>query len=142
MPDANLQRYARFFEQLSADNLTQLATVMTEDIHFIDPFNDVRGLKQVEKVFAHMFDSLENARFTVSHMGMSDNEQPLGFLRWELNASLRGQPYPIIGMSEVSFAADGRVSLHIDHWDAARQFYERLPLVGGLLRAIRSRLTV
>jgi steroid delta-isomerase len=142
MPDANLQRYARFFEQLSADNLTQLATVMTEDIHFIDPFNDVRGLKQVEKVFAHMFDSLENARFTVSHMAMSDNEQPLGFLRWELNASLRGHPYPIIGMSEVSFAADGRVSLHIDHWDAARQFYERLPLVGGLLRAIRSRLTV
>jgi steroid delta-isomerase len=142
MPDENLQRYARFFEQLSADNITQLTTVMTEDIHFIDPFNDVKGLKQVEKVFSHMFESLDNPQFRVSHMAMSDNDQAMGFLRWELNSTLRGRPYQIIGMSEVCLAADGRVSLHIDHWDAARQFYERLPLVGGLLRAIRSRLKV
>lgn len=89
-----------------------------------------------------MFDNLENARFTVSHMAITDNNEPLGFLRWELDSALKGKPYRIIGMSEVSFAADGRVNKHIDHWDAARQFYEKLPLVGGLLRIIRSRLKV
>ena len=142
MPDANLQRYATFFEELSADNLMQLSRVMTDDIHFIDPFNDVRGLAKVEKIFEHMFSNLEQPQFTVSHMGMADNAESLGFLRWELDSMLRGKPYRIIGMSEVSFAADGRVSLHVDHWDAAQQFYERLPVLGGVLRMIRSRLTV
>ena len=89
-----------------------------------------------------MFSNLERPQFTVSHMGMADNDEQLGFLRWELDSMLRGKPYRIIGMSEVIFAADGRVSLHVDHWDAAQQFYERLPVIGGVLRMIRSRLTV
>jgi len=38
------------------------------------------------------------------------------------------------GMSDVHFAPDGRVADHQDHWDAAAQFYGRLPLVGPLLR--------
>jgi len=140
MTDKNLQRYAEFFEQLTVENLSRLSTVMTEDIHFVDPFNDVRGLKPVEKIFRHMFDSLQNARFTVSHTAMADSDKALGFLRWELDCTLRGKTYRIVGMSEVGFANDGRVNLHIDHWDAAQQFYEQLPLIGGLLRIIRSRL--
>ena len=54
MTDEKLQRYAEFFEQLTAENLSGLSGVMTEDIHFIDPFNDVRGIVPVEKIFRHM----------------------------------------------------------------------------------------
>ena len=140
MPNDYLQNYADFFDNLSIDNLANLSSVMTEDIHFIDPFNDTHGLRQVEKIFAHMYTSLETPRFSVAHMGMADGDEPLGFLRWELNATLRGKAYRITGMSEVRFAADGRVNLHVDHWDAAQQFYEHLPVVGWVLRTIRSRL--
>ena len=38
------------------------------------------------------------------------------------------------GMSEIRFAPDGRVTDHQDHWDAATQFYGRLPLIGPALR--------
>ena len=142
MTDTNLQRYAAFFEELNIDRLGTLSSVMTEDVYFADPFNEVSGLAQVEKIFRHMYSDLDNPRFTVSHMAMADGPEPLGFLRWELNCHLRGKPYRITGMSEVSFATDGRVNRHVDHWDAAHQFYERLPLIGGLLRLIRSRLKV
>jgi steroid delta-isomerase len=142
MHDDSLQRYTAFFESLRPDNLEQLSSVMTDDIHFVDPFNDVRGLEAVIKIFRHMFSSLEDPRFTVTHAAMSDGQLPRGLIRWELNSVLKGQPYHIVGMSEIGFAADGRVCLHIDHWDAAAQFYARLPVVGWLLRKIRSRLQV
>jgi hypothetical protein len=29
---------------------------------------------------------------------------------------------------------------HIDYWDAAEQIYERLPVLGNVLRPIRERL--
>jgi len=45
------------------------------------------------------------------------------------------------GMSELTFTADGKVARHIDHWDASKAFYEKLPLVGALLRAIRRRVS-
>jgi hypothetical protein len=142
MPDSSLQRYTGFFEELEPANLSQLVSVMTEDVHFVDPFNDVRGVESVEKIFLHMFRSLENPTFKVTHAAMTDNVDPQGLIRWELSSSLNGKPYNIVGMSEIAFAADGRVSSHIDHWDAAQQFYERIPAIGWLLRTIRARLAV
>lgn len=142
MHDSRLGAYVACFEALSPETLAQLSNVMTDDIHFVDPFNDVRGLKQVEKIFAHMFASLDNPAFQVTHAVVSDGPEPRGLLRWQLSSSLNGKPYSIIGMSEVGFAADGRVCEHIDHWDAGAQFYERLPIIGWLLRKIRARLQV
>jgi steroid delta-isomerase len=142
MSDASLKRYIDFFEQLNADNLNLLPTVMTEDVHFVDPFNDVNGLEAVESIFQHMFNNLEDTKFTVSHAAVTAGSEPHGLMRWELSSLLNGKPYNIIGMSEVGFAADGRVNSHIDHWDAGQQFYERLPVIGWLLRIIRSRLAV
>ena len=43
-------------------------------------------------------------------------------------------------MSEVTLAEDGRVLAHIDHWDPAAQLYERVPVLGAVLRMIRRRL--
>jgi len=34
----------------------------------------------------------------------------------------------------------GKVVEHIDYWDAAEQVYERLPLLGPILRRVRQRL--
>jgi steroid delta-isomerase len=142
MADANLQVYANFYEKLSPATLGQLGNVMTEDVRFVDPFNDVQGLPAVEQIFVHMFASLDNPAFRVSHAAMSAGPDPRGLLLWELTSTLNGKPYNIVGMSEVTFAADGRVCRHIDHWDAGRQFYERLPVIGWLLKKIRARLSV
>jgi len=43
-------------------------------------------------------------------------------------------------MSELTFDSDGKVARHVDHWDAGKEFYEKLPLLGGVLRAIRRRV--
>ena len=123
MFESDLQRYTEFFERLNADNLRDLVSVMTEDVHFVDPFNDVHGIEPTEKVFRHMYQNLHNPQFKVTHAAMTSDAEPCGLIRWELDALLKGKPYKIVGMSEISFAADGRVSSHIDHWDAARQFY-------------------
>jgi len=142
MNEPNLRRYTEFFERLSPDCLSQLSTVMTEDVHFVDPFNDVAGLDQVEAIFRHMFENLDHVQFTVTRSAITGESDTAGLIRWELRSMLNGQPYNIVGMSELEFAADGRVNVHIDHWDAGQQFYERIPVVGALLRLIRRRLAV
>ena len=142
MTEENLRSYADFFETLDRDSLTRLSEVMTEDIRFKDPFNDVTGIEDTAKIFSHMFENLGDPRFSVTDFAIASGDPSRGFLLWQLTATLRNKPYRISGMSEVRISADGRISLHIDHWDAAQQFYEHLPLVGGLLRTIRSRLKI
>ena len=142
MTDSRLQVYTDFFSQLSPGTLGQLAEVMTEDVHFVDPFNDIHGLEAVERIFLHMFDSLQNPVFKVRHAAMSTGHERRGLISWEMTSLLNGKPYNIAGMSEVSFAADGRVCAHIDYWDAGQQFYERIPVIGSILKIIRARLAV
>lgn len=137
-----LRRYATAFEELQPETVASLDAVMADKVRFVDPFNDVTGIEIVKRLFDDMFENLEDARFKVLHAAIDDIQTDTGLLGWELNARFRGKPYRVTGMSEVQFASDGRVSQHIDHWDAARQFYEHLPIVGWLLRGIRKRLKV
>jgi hypothetical protein len=38
------------------------------------------------------------------------------------------------------FAADGRIARHRDYWDVAEELYEKVPLLGGLMRLVKRRL--
>ena len=44
-----------------------------------------------------------------------------------------------MGASHLVFDAQGLVVLHRDYWDAAEELYEKLPLVGSLMRWLKRR---
>jgi hypothetical protein len=128
-----------FFESLSPAALDRLAEVATPNIHFVDPFNDVIGLEPLRRILRGMYADTQDPRFAVTHRAFDGD---VCFLRWVFTArvpALRGD-WRIEGMTELRFAEDGRVREHIDHWDAARQFHERLPVLGWVLRRVRRRL--
>lgn len=137
---AALLRYAAFFEALSLDSLSQLSQHVTEDVHFRDPFNDFTGRPRMERAFRHMFKLLDEVRFEVLDVACGDTA---AYLRWTMIYRRRqGPERRIEGMSEIVLAEDGRISAHIDHWDAAGQLYEKLPVIGAILRRLRRRLQV
>jgi hypothetical protein len=39
----------------------------------------------------------------------------------------------------VVFNEEGRVTMHRDYWDAAEELYEKLPVVGALMRWLKKR---
>lgn len=139
MSVAGAEAYIRFHESMTPDSLARLGDVAAPGIHFVDPFNDVTGIEPLRRILAKMFAELAAPRFVVTHRAWDGD---VCFLRWRFEACGKsgGKPWTIEGMSELHFAADGRVVSHIDHWDAGRQFYEKLPLIGAILRAIRRRV--
>ena len=62
------------------------------------------------------------------------------WLTWDFHLVLRGRALCIHGASHLRFAADGRVCVHRDYWDPAEELYEKLPLIGALMRWLRRRL--
>lgn len=52
----------------------------------------------------------------------------------------RGELTRSLGVSHMSFDAEGRVALHRDFWDSASGLLEHVPVVGGLIRTIKRRL--
>lgn len=132
------ERYCRYLETLTPESLARLSDHVTPDVRFKDPFNDVRGVEALAAIFRHMFATIPDVRFTVRHM-MAEGDNCL--MTWRFEGTLRGRAWGFDGSSALCFAPDGRVAEHIDYWDAAENFYERLPLIGWLLRRIRRRLS-
>ncbi len=136
--EAAAQRLKAFYEQLSPAHLSDLGQYYAPQAHFRDPFNDVRGLPAIAHIFAHMFETLEQPRFTVTHSLVQGNR---AFLNWEFRFAMRRWRPNVVqcieGVTWLHFDAQGRVLLHRDYWDAAQELYETLPLLGGLMRWLR-----
>lgn len=129
--------YVRFWETLSPDSLHRLDELADPDVHFLDPFNDVRGVAAFRAVFEDMFQRVSEPRFRVTSRA---HDGALCFLRWDFTFRWGSQDWFIAGVSEVRFNPSGRVVSHIDHWDAASQLYERFPVIGWVLKKLRRRL--
>ena len=132
-----IEIYAGFLEGLTADSLSKLSNYVTSDVHFVDPFNNVSGVDHMTRVFSAMFTEVGPIRFSVTE---ARGDASTGMLAWQFEAEFRGKPWAFEGTSVLRFSPDGRVCEHIDHWDAAGNFYERLPIIGWLLGVLRRQL--
>ena len=138
---AHLAAYIAFWEGLGEADLTRLEAIFTPDIHFKDPFNDVHDVAHLRRVLAHMFATVGPPRMTVLEVCLN-REETVCMLKWRFEADLMGRPWCVTGVSEIRFADDGRAMSHIDHWDAAEQFWTRIPGIGWLLRRLAKRAAV
>lgn len=133
------QLIARWFEQLSPESLTKIESIYAKDARFVDPFNGLQGIESVRKVYTHMFESLDNPRFLVTRIASTG---PLGFMTWTFSFSCRGRAQSIEGCTQFELDADGLIMLHLDYWDAAKQVYEQIPVLGSVLRMLRRKLSL
>ncbi len=135
---ATVDRVVQFFETLQPTTLGQLADCYDPQVRFKDPFNDVVGLAAVERIFGHMFETLDAPRFVVTGRVV---QGPQCFLTWDFHfrfrSMRRGQDQCIRGVSHLVISPAGLVTLHRDYWDAAEELYEKLPLVGSLMRWLK-----
>ena len=136
---ASLQHVIDFFESISPETAHSLSDIYTDDVWFKDPFNEVHGIAPVRHVFTHMFDQLDAPRFVVTHSMLQEDH---AFLTWDFLFRMRrfsSDEQCIRGATHIRFAADGRVNYHRDYWDAAEELYEKLPVVGALMRWLKAR---
>ena len=139
IPEA-IERLVQFFEQLQPKDLQRLPDIYAPEARFKDPFNEVQGLPAIEGIFAHMFEALDSPHFIVTERIVQDNRC---FLVWDFRFRFKRFDttswQTVRGGTHLIFNDAGLVTLHRDYWDAAEELYEKLPLVGGLMRWLKRR---
>ena len=131
------RRVAAFFERFGPQDLAALGDWYRDDATFKDPFNDVQGIAAIRQVYSHMFETLRDPRFVVWRCTAADGEC---WLAWRFSFGSGSGVSEIAGASHLAFAADGRIARHRDYWDPAEELYEKVPVLGWVMRAIRRRL--
>jgi hypothetical protein len=138
--EAGANAYLAFWSGLTPLLLDRLDTVVVDEIHFKDPFNDVVGREAFRAVLVHMFEKTKSPSTTILHWGWGGPSLVMARWRFSAEVPVLGK-WVVEGMSDIRLAPDGRVLSHVDHYDAAEQVYARLPGLGGLLGLIRRRMS-
>jgi ketosteroid isomerase-like protein len=142
-PEHALQEVAQFFNHLAPSDLDRLHLYYTEDAFFKDPFNEVRGLSEIRRIFAHMFESLTRPRFVITQ---SVQQGAQCFVTWDFIFGLSGRAdaeITVRGASHLVLQEDAgqwRIAMHRDYWDVAEELYEKLPVLGSLMRWLKRRV--
>lgn len=131
------RRAAAFFERFQASDVDALGDIYSDDAAFKDPFNDVQGLASIQRVYRHMFETLEDPRFTVWRCTPGDGDCWLG---WRFSFGTGSATRIVKGASHLEFAPDGRIQSHRDYWDPAEELYLDVPVLGWIMRTVRRRL--
>jgi hypothetical protein len=132
-----LDDIVRWFETLTPASARRATDFYTADAVFKDPFNEVGGAEPIARIYAHMFEQVEGPRFRVTDRFSG----PTGtMLIWEFTFGPEARRRCVRGASHLVFAADGRIARHRDYWDVAEELYEKVPLLGGLMRLVKRRL--
>lgn len=126
-----------WFESLTPQSVDRAAEFYAADARFKDPFNEVRGVEPIRRIFAHMFEQVDEPRFRVTGRWEGADGVMLG---WDFTFRTGKQARCIRGVSHLRFTPDGRIASHRDYWDAAGELYETLPVLGALMRFLRRRL--
>jgi len=130
----DLDALTRFYQELAPESLGRFPDFYAENAYFKDPFNEVRGVEAIQRIFAHMFKQVAEPRFVVTERLADDNS---AILVWEFRY---GKGQRIRGVSHLRFGEDGRVAYHRDYWDAAEELYAKLPVMGALMRWLQRKL--
>ena len=133
-----LTRVITFFETIVPASTAQIDALYSADAFFKDPFNQVRGIPDIKRIFAHMFVQVESPRFIVLE---AIEQGDAAFLAWEFRFRMKRfdtrTEQVIRGSTHLRFDAGARVAYHRDYWDAAEELYEKLPVLGRLMRFLK-----
>jgi steroid Delta-isomerase len=135
-----------WFETLNEPDVARMGELYSSQTFFKDPFNEVHHLRDVQAIFAHMFKRLHEPRFVVTHAFDHDDGTALAaVLTWEFHFSVRAdktaKPWLIQGATHLRFGPTGLITYHRDYWDAAEELYERIPVLGALMRWLKRQAT-
>jgi len=134
--------YAEFFESISQEtSIESYNKIFNENVYFEDPFQKVNGIENIYAIFQHMYATLYNPHFKVTEIVCEKN---CAYLRWDFSyrRSRKYSEEKFTGVSRVFFLDTGKVISHVDYWDAAENIYEKVPLLGSILRLIKRRISL
>lgn len=139
MEEFLLDRFKQAYADMLRMDLASLDSLYTDDVVFLDPVRQVKGLAALQDYFVCTLENVEECRFEFLDQLSSERT---AYLKWNMHFRhprlAGGARLTVRGMSQLQFGE--RVYFHEDSYDLGQMIYQHVPLVGGLTRWLKGRL--
>jgi hypothetical protein len=125
---SDLNKLIEWYEKLDRESLHCIDDLYDSQCFFKDPFNEIRGVEKIKKIFIHMFTNLENPHFIF--LDIITNETS-SFLTWDFIFFIKNKEYKIHGSTHLKWL-NGKVIYHRDYWDVGEELLLKIPLIRSI----------
>ena len=137
----HLDHFKDTFNRLNGNTLDLLAEIYTPDVVFRDPVHELKGLPALRDYYGRLYQGVVSCQFEFEDEVIGDQQGMLVWLMRFQHARFRaGETLKLRGVSHLKFRNDGKVFQHHDYFDMGEFIYERVHLLGSVIRMIKSRL--
>jgi ketosteroid isomerase-like protein len=135
------EKLHNYYTKLNLDNMEILKDFYTDDVQFIDPVGELKGVDAVYEYTKKMYQAATSVKFVILDEVISGDTH---VIRWKMDfqsKSLNGGESIIVpGISWVRFRKDtDKAEFHEDSFDVGAMVYEHVPMVGFFVRSIKNK---
>jgi limonene-1,2-epoxide hydrolase len=134
------QRVKEAYLSIGSENVADLESLYTPDIHFEDPSHAVQGKRSLMRYLHKQFSNLSKCSFKFHSSIASETDI---FLTWTMflnHPKLRGGDTIRVEGSSYLRTRNGKIYYHRDYFDMGAMLYEHLPLLGRIIQRLKHRL--
>jgi len=136
-----IDEFKRTYLALNKDNLDLLDTLYCDNTTFIDPFNQVESLTNLKKYFSELYENVQSISFDFIDESSNTNDH---YITWKMRLAHpklnSGSEFIVDGATHLKSDESNKISYHRDYFDGASMIYERVPVIGKIIKLIKSRL--
>lgn len=140
---AALERFSAFLKGIGDTSFVRENTLKTysSDAYLDDTLVIHHGAAEIEAYFLKTSETMTSYQLEIDDIARSGDDF---YIRWTMKFAApllsRGETVHSVGVSQVRFNREGKVAFHQDFWDSGKNFYSRLPVVGGAVGYVNKRL--
>lgn len=137
-----LKRFVDFFGDLREERVkAHIRDVYSADVRFNDTLKSIRGVEALEHYLVETARSVQSCKVEIEELVPT----PEGvYVRWRMHILFKklrkGQTQSSIGVTHLRFDKEGKVAYHQDYWDSGANLFEKVPVLGAGIRAVKRRL--
>ena len=130
-----VDKFKSVYGQLDASNISLVDTIYDDNITFVDPFHEIRGLTKLTDYFSKLYKNLESCEFEFGEVYLKSSS---ALIVWNMkfqHLSLSKDIIEVPGNTQIRF--DEKIYFHRDYFDAGKMIYENIPAVGSVIKYIK-----
>jgi len=134
-----LNDFKQLYQVLDESSIARLDQVYAANVKFKDPIHHIEGVVALQDYLMAQSQGLTECRFEYLDELVGEHSAYVKWIMHFRHAKLGNRPISVRGASHIHFS--NTIDYHEDLYDLGAMLYEQVPLLGGIIRWLKARLS-
>ncbi|MEZ5470841.1 MAG: nuclear transport factor 2 family protein [Marinicella sp.] len=135
-------KFSKLYSDLKVGATAEnIKSVYAQDIYFNDTFRIITNRDELIQYLTETAEFVNSTTVEILDVAKGSTDY---FVKWsmKMNFEVKGNEVDSfsLGVTQLRFNEQGLIVFHQDFWDSSEAFFEHLPLVGRIVKSIKSKL--